>query len=218
MPTAKQSIQDYLLSTNVALENALTDTEILGLLSEYGYDAAKINTGKVLYNSAQDKFQQQKTEYGEQYAASEEMQTKWDAANAVYMKHVKVGRVALQSDYGAFLKLGLQGVRKRTLSGWLVQARQFYSNALTDTNIQNELAAFGISLVKLQYGQQLADEVENANSSHKREKGEAQQATLDRDRAMDVLEDWMSDFIAIARIALENRPQLLEKMGVVEPS
>ena len=218
MPAVNQSIEDRLLAANVALENTLADSEILGLLTEFGYDAAKINAGKVLYNSAQDKFQQQKTEYGEQYAASEEMQTKWNEAYAVYMKHVKVARVALQSNYGAFLKLGLEGARKRTLSGWLVQARQFYSNAQGDTNIQNELVVFGITEAKLQEGKQLTDEVEAANAAHKKEKGEAQQSTLDRDNALDVLEDWLSDLIAIARIALEDRPQLLEKMGIVEPS
>ena len=41
---------------------------------------------------------------------------------------------------------------------------------------------------------------------------------LDSDHALDIMEDWLSDFIAITRIALEDRPQLLEKMGIVEPS
>ncbi|MCD4820269.1 MAG: hypothetical protein K8S23_16425 [Candidatus Cloacimonetes bacterium] len=218
MPLVKKSIQDRLLAANIALENALTDTEILGLLSEFGYDETKINAGKELYNSADEKFQQQKTEYGEQYAATGVLQTKWDTSNSFYIKHVKVARIALKNDYGDYLKLGLGGSRKRTLSGWLVQSRQFYINALGDAGIKTKLAEFGITEAKLQEGRNLTDEVEAANTTHKKEKGEAQQATLDRDKALDIMEDWLSDFIAISRIALEDKPQLLEKMGIVEPS
>jgi hypothetical protein len=46
--------------------------------------------------------------------------------------------------------------------------------------------------------------------------GEAQDATLRRDRAADALQEWYSDFIAIARIALEDNPQYLEMLGIVK--
>ena len=71
---------------------------------------------------------------------------------------------------------------------------------------------------KIETGKTLLEETESANAAQKKEKGEAQQATLERDKAVDNLEDWLSDFIAIARIALEEKPQLLEKLGIIEPS
>ena len=134
------------------------------------------------------------------------------------MKHVKVARVALQDERGSSQKLDLGGKRKVSLSGWLAQSNQFYINAVADADILSKMNNFGITQAKLEQGKQLVDDVEAANASQKKEKGEAQQATVDRDDALDKLNDWVSDFIAIARIALEDRPQLLEKLGIVEPS
>jgi len=44
------------------------------------------------------------------------------------------------------------------------------------------------------------------------------EVTIDRDSALDNMNDWMSDFKAIARIALEEKPKLLENLSIVEPS
>lgn len=48
-----------------------------------------------------------------------------------------------------------------------------------------------------------------------KEMGEAQKATGVKNEAVDALKDWMSDFISVSRIALEDSPQELEILGIV---
>lgn len=210
----KRSIDARLLEAQVAIDNGLNDGETAGYLAQYGYDADRINEGKALYDQAQQLVQKQKVEYGEQYEASSALQSALDAADDEYMRLVKIARIALKSNIGAQTKLGLIGKRKATTSGWLLQTRQFYTNVLADASILAELAKFGITQEKLQAAQQLVDEVEAANATQEKEKGEAQQATLERDAALEKLDEWISDYLAIARIALEDKPQLQEKLGI----
>lgn len=209
-----QSIQDRLLAAQIAIENALNDEEIAPLLTAYGYDVTKLNVGNALRQAAMQEVQRQVEEYGDQFTATDIVNQAWQQANAEYMKHVKIARVAFKNERGAFQKLALDGQRKRTLSGWLGQARQFYSNALSDTHVQNVLLGFGIDVAALTAAQALVDAAEQASAAQESEKGDAQQATLERNKAMQALDAWMSDFIAIARIALAGKPQLLEKLGV----
>jgi len=46
-----------------------------------------------------------------------------------------------------------------------------------------------------------------------REVGESQDATKIKDAAFVKMDDWMSEFYAVAKIALEDNPQLLESLG-----
>ncbi|NIR48544.1 hypothetical protein GWO43_08945 [candidate division KSB1 bacterium] len=212
------SIDARLVAAQVAIDNALSNPDVQSYLSVYGYDADKIGAGKALYDNAQQLHQQQVKEYGDQFAASDALKSTWEQAKAEYMRFVKIARVALKSERAAFQKLALNGDRKQSLSGWLSQAKQFYINALADADILTKLGQFGITQEKLQAGTKLVEDTEAANVAQEKEKGEAQQATLERDQALDQLDEWMSDFTAIARIALEEKPQLLENLGIVEPS
>ena len=56
-------------------------------------------------------------------------------------------------------------------------------------------------------------DVEQARAVYLKEKGETQVATQTKDAALAKIDDWMSEFFAVARIALEDQPQLLEVLG-----
>ena len=56
--------------------------------------------------------------------------------------------------------------------------------------------------------------VEAAVVAQKQERGDAQQAIHERDAALLAMDRWYSDFIKIARVALAEQPQQLEKLGI----
>ena len=80
------------------------------------------------------------------------------------------------------------------------------------------MARFGITQEKLEAGQQLVNEVEKKLNNQLKEKGDAQNATQVRDETFEDLQDWMSDFIGISRIALKDKSQYLEILGIVVPA
>lgn len=215
---AYQSIPERLTEAETALDNALSDQTLLDALAEFGYDEATLQEGQALLEAAQDAQQRMTAEYSEQYEATDALVDAHEAANETYLRHVKIARVALKDDRGAAEALKLRGRRKQTISGWLDQARTFYDNALADADVQSALAEFNVTSEDLTAAQSQVEAVADANSTQEQEKGDAQESTQVRDAAVDALDDWMSDFRAIARLALEDQPQQLEKLGMTVPS
>ena len=213
-----RSIDQILADAQLAIDNSLNNPKVLAALADFGYTRDRLSRGKQLYSTAAAAQLTQTSESGGQISASAVMNAAWSAAKKTYMRFVKVARVACKKDAGIATQLDLTGRRKESLSGWLAQANQFYQNALADKAILNELKSFGITDTKLKAGLDQLKAVETANLLQEKEKGEAQAATQKRDAALDALQDWMSDFIAIAKVALEEDPQLLEGLGVLARS
>jgi hypothetical protein len=209
----KMSIDERLLAAQVAIDNALGDAGIQAALAGFGYDAARLGAGRTLYEDALALVNAQKAEYGDQYEASAAVRAAWDAADAAYSASLKVARVAFQDDPKAHAAMMLGGTRKQSLSGWIEQATAFYTNLLGDGDLMAAMAGFGYDAAKLEAEQALVQAVVEANLVQEREKGEAQDATKQRDASLDAMDAWMSDFKAIARVALEDNAQWLEKLG-----
>ena len=126
MSISNKQIEQRLESYRVALENAKTHPELSALLSQYTYDATKIDVGIALRQAAFDAYLSQQDEYGEQYAATQSFTQAWEAAQKAYMRLVNLGRIIFKNDHITYTELGLTGDRKRTFSGWLAQARGLF--------------------------------------------------------------------------------------------
>ena len=208
------TIDEKINRARVAIDNALSDEPIKALLIPFGYGDAKLTEGKALYEKVIALNQKQAKEYGEKLAATKEKDTLHDTAHQQYMDAVDLARIVFRDNVKASLALGLNGRRKETLSGWVEQATQFYSNLLADPDLISAISGFGYTQEKLQAELAQVQAVPAAMASQAKEDGESQAATKERDAAVDEMDQWMADFKVVARIALKDHDQWIEKLGL----
>ncbi|MCT4623854.1 MAG: hypothetical protein N4A46_09555, partial [Schleiferiaceae bacterium] len=105
--------------------------------------------------------------------------------------------------------------RKRSYSGWLSQALQFCNNLTANPAYITAMEKFGQGKDKIEAVKKQITDTQAYLEAHRSEKGEAQQATKNRDEKLDELYNWADDYKKIVRIALKDKPQLLEKLGLL---
>jgi len=210
-----KSIDQRLLEAQQAIDASLNSPAILEAVTRMGYDQARLQAARALYDEVMALVAAQQREYGEQYEASAALQTAWDAADLAYKRTLKLCRIAFREQTKAQNTLGLNGSRKKSLGGWIEQATTFYINLLHDANFLTALAPFGYDQAQLEAEAALVEAVVQARATQNEERGEAQEATELRDAKLDELDRWLADYKAVAEIALAASPQQLEQLGWV---
>jgi len=199
----------------VALENVEAQSEIAKIMAEFGYDAAMIEEGKNLFIQTRQAFDENVTEDDETSQAYSDFIEKRDQLEDIYSLHRKKAKVVFRKNLETMKRLDLDGAIPRVYISWLETAKKFYMEMLSDAELQEKIARLKVPSEELNATNTLIDELETARSKYLIEKGESQDATKVKDTHFARLDDWMSEFYAVARIALEDNIQLLEVLGVI---
>ncbi|MFO7656159.1 MAG: hypothetical protein R6W78_03765 [Bacteroidales bacterium] len=197
----------------VALDNVENQSEIATIMAEFGYDSETINQGKTLLAETRQKYDANKTEDDESNEAYKTFSTLKDNLANTYSLHRKKAKVVFRNDSLTMDKLAVTGSVPKAYTKWVETARKFYTIASTDADIQPKLARLKVTPEDLTAGNTMINDLEAARAEYLREKGESQDATKIKDAAFAKMDDWMSEFYAVAKIALEDNPQLLESLG-----
>ena len=197
----------------VALENAESQTEIATIMAEFGYDETLIAEGKALFTQTREAYDLNKKEDDETSESYTNFTTLKESLAKTYTLHRKKGKIIFRKDTITLNKLSLTGSLPTSYIKWLETVKKFYTVASSDTEIQNKLVRLKITTEELNGTIQLISNLELARSEYLREKGESQDSTKLKDKAFGEIDDWMSEFYAVAKIALEDNPQLLESLG-----
>jgi len=207
------SIEQFLTTARTTVENAQSNPAIAAAVAAYGYDQTRLQQGAALLATAEELQAIQLREYGDQYQATVAFNEAFVQADGQYTVHRKLATLALKASPVQGKQLLLHQPKKRSRSGWLQQARDFYTNLLADESIIAALTRYNLAQADLEVGQTLVSQLSDLHVAQQGEKAEAQQATQERDAALDALNDWWTEFRDVARIALAATPQYLEALA-----
>jgi len=199
----------------VALENAESQPQIAATMAEFNYTAETIAEGKNLLAQTRQAYNANKTEDDETSAAYNDFNSKRTLLADTYALDRKKAKIIFRNDPLTLEKLGINGSIPQAYVKWLETTRKFYSVAIADTEIQAKLVRLKVTVEELSAANTLITDTDAARVIYLREKGESQDATQTKDAAFAAIDDWMSEFYAVARIALEDNPQLLETLGLL---
>jgi hypothetical protein len=122
------------------------------------------------------------------------------------------GRKIFSEQPAIYVELDLAGRRKRSRSGFLEQASQFYANLFADENIVQAYEDIGVTREELDKGRKLVEDLREALIVQARESVEAEESTQARDQAYDALDMKMRKMVGLLSLELKD-DQKLEKLG-----
>jgi hypothetical protein len=213
---AREDHAELFASARTALVNGRDIPEVQALLAPMGYDTGRMEDGISLLGAAELSDSRQAIEYGEKEAATGALAEAFGAFRAACLRHVTLARVAFEPGTAGYVTLGLAGSRADGVPELLAQARQFYRGVVDNAAFATALAPFALTPAAAGDALDVADAVEAARAAQAREFGEAQVATRVRDDAVGALRGFLSDYYAVAKVALADHPQLRETLGLLE--
>ena len=215
MPLKKnQTEAEALEQYRVSFENVEKQPEIATIMAEFGYDETLLTEGKTLLTKTRQAFDFNKKEDDETTEAYKNFTELKENLAKTYSLHRKKGKVIFRKEPTTLSKLALTGSLPTAYIKWLETVKKFYTVASSDTEIQSKLVRLKITTEEINGTIQLITNLELARAEYLREKGESQDSTKSKDKAFGEIDDWMSEFYAVAKIALEDNPQLLESLGI----
>jgi hypothetical protein len=197
----------------VSLDNVERQPEIAAAMADRGYEADTINQGKSLLANAMQLFETNRIEDDETSAAYAAYSVAKENLENTYGVHRKLAKVVFKNDGLVMDRLSILGGIPKANTAWLGKVKTFYSELNKDPSLQTKLERLKVSVEEIQEALNQIDVLEAARSEYLREKGESQKTTQSKDNALEEIDDYMSDFYAVAKVALASEPQLLESMG-----
>jgi len=205
-------IAEQLLIGQRAYTNTSGNPQIGDVMIRYGYDRAKMDIFRNLLSEAEEANVLQTREYGDRIEAYTDFNKYFDIIKSEYSNMRKFLRIACKRDKDKLVKLQVAEAKKQTIGGLLEQINICYQNVLADSEVLQQLSKIGISELDVVAYKNNYGTTSHLYDIYFKENSEAADATRIRDEKMEALNDFLSDFFILARIAFASKPDLLKQI------
>lgn len=187
--------------------------EIMKTLEPFGYTKETVERMHTAFQTAAKLAGKRDDKYAAQIALTKRLKDAHADAEIHFNVIREQARVALANDLKGQNALKLDQPRPRTIGDFLHLARRFYQNA---PGYLEKMERFGITRERLERETAAVNKVGELNVAQEAAKGEAQQATIDRNEAMGELRGYVQALEATAKEVYKDRNEVLVRLGMVQ--
>ena len=209
-----QSTLKRLAISREAIEIAKTDIHLSEVLTRFGINDEELNIGLGFQNSADVLHSRKDIEYGNQKIATEMLQSLFNEVRDQLRNDRLIVKVALGNRFGMARVLRLSTNLGRTYEEVASQAFHFYRGIKANEEAKALLLTYSMTDDVLDARIERVLSLTEAMKAQQVRVGEAQVTTAQFQRAMGLLDNWMSRFIGISRQAFKTEPKQLKKLGI----
>ncbi len=204
----QKTVAHQLNAAQRAISNTLANPEIQSLVAANGYTAAKMNEGLQRYNDAVKLINGKTAGMDDQRDAIAQLQAAEKEARDAYQALAQIARAAFAQDNVKLTTLGLNDPIPPSTAGFIAAATRLFDNALNHAELRTALAELGYTQAKLRSERAKIAAYDRANQRR------AQPLTHEEETALAALNTWIAQYLKSAKVALRNRKQLLEQLGI----
>lgn len=214
MHYTKNSIINYQTGVELLFRNSIHQPGIKETVMKYGYDEAQLthiykrNDELTRLVSSIEQAKYQKTLL---FGKKNELlrQIKKD-----YMRYLKLARIVLVNDVKAEEALMLNGARQRTIKELVFQISIFVSNLLNNVEWLKALSIYNITEANIKQLNEQLKELSRLTERSLEAQGEVRRLTTLKKKMLVEIQSYVSDYVKVVRIALEEKPKLLQSLGI----
>jgi hypothetical protein len=212
MHFSKLSFDEYMAQVAALIGTSTSDSRIIAATSRFGYSEDRLKEGEQHFKAVLKLNQSQELAMQEKLVAHNERRKLHALLRKDYMKMLQIARIAFDKDAIITKALQLDGPRMVNLDTWMDQVALFGTRLLAEERWLKMLHQFGIGRKDIQKLMDSLDHLRSVALLCEQTKKESKQQTAAKRLKLKELQEWIRNYLKIAKIALDEQPELYQQL------